>query len=249
VTIEEILFIKPGDVCNLGRVPISRGINPFVQSVRQIIENCDIHYTQTYAYSFFKKAVPVNNLSEFYGFDDSTLKKIPSNQIFLPWIHNKPVSEYTDDDFFGSKDDQYLRDLIEKLKKLTLSIQESGYRPNLYPDRKEGHITGYFLQSEEKEKFYVVSGNHRVSVLSGIDECYKIPVIHERCAFLKERDKANNTVYKRHCTWRRWLRAENSATYPKLFTSNDIGNWPSVKEGFLTKVQAMKIFDVYISGP
>ena len=212
-------------------------------TVLEILKYPNAHYKNTTVYHYFANSHP-RTLSDFYQFDDDFFNAFPAGSIFLPWIHCKPVLKYSDESFWGRKDDRYVESLVNKLKLLSGSILENGYRPEKYTNRQNGHVTGYFLQLDGEERFYIVSGNHRVAVLSAINSDQTIPILLLRCSHLKPRDKENNELYKQHCTWRRFL-FQNHGSYPTVFRGEDVGAWPSVKNGFLTKSQALCVLGRY----
>ncbi len=90
-----------------------------------------------------------------------------------------------------------------------------------------------------------MSGNHRASVLSAINDCAEIPVVFEKCEFLKPRDKMNNRIYRSHCTMWRFL-SNQPSLYPNQFTSKNISNWPAVQSGYITTDLAINILEKYI---
>ena len=77
---------------------------------------------------------------------------------------------------------------------------------------------------DANKKFYIVSGNHRISILSALD--YKqVDVLNESTSFFKQRDRLNF----------------NYKELPNVFSENNIENWPSVQSGFLQKKDAIEI--------
>jgi len=230
-------------ICNLSRIPMPIINNPLRMTVLEIMESPDICYKDTTIYRYFNKNNPTT-LSEFYHLDDGVLSGFPAKSIFLPWLHSKPVIEYSDECFFGYKENQYVKSKVDKLRRLSASIIDKGYQPEKYVDRKRGHITGYFLHLGNDEKFYVISGNHRVAVLAAISDNQKIPVIFELCEYLKSRDKLNNEIYKRYCTKKRFMFG-NKHCYPTVFSNENIKAWPSVKSCFFTQDQALNVFKKY----
>ena len=85
--------------------------------------------------------------------------------------------------FFYNEEYQYLQ--FKKIFDLNRSIIKYGYLPERFPTR-QGGISGYFLTKGIKKFFYVVSGNHRVAVLSSLFPKKKIPVVFENIKNLKK---------------------------------------------------------------
>ena len=75
----------------------------------------------------------------------------------------------------------------------------------------------------------MVSGNHRVAVLSCLFPETKIPVVFENIKTVKKRDIKDTIL-------------EKSKVYPEYFSYEGIANWPSVKSGFINKNCAKAIF-------
>ena len=115
-----------------------------------------------------------------------------------------------------------------KIFDLVQSIIKYGYLPKKFITR-QGGISGYFLIKDNKKVFYVVSGNHRAAVLSCLFPDKKIPVVFENLKNLKRRDM-EGTIF------------EKSKKFPEYFSYEDIGNWPSVKSGFIDEDCAKVIF-------
>ena len=100
----------------------------------------------------------------------------------------------------------------------------------MFLDRKGGNITGYFLHNNKK-KFYVVSGNHRVATLSALFPDMSIPVVYEEEKYLKPRDRKNRIEPPR-----------------KIYSYKNIENWPSVVSGFINQSAAREIMEKYTNG-
>ena len=229
------MLIEPKKICNLSRIPVSLHNSPLAKTCKQIFENDKINYKETYLYNFYKQ-YQERNLADFYQLDIEKLKNFSYFNSFLPWYHTQPVIKFEDKAFLRQSND-YIDTQVEKIKSLCKSIQRLGYVPENFSkiDRKKGHITGYFLEHENVERFYVVSGNHRVSTHYALfGENKKITVQNEKITYMKDRDKEN-------CGFLR-----SNKRYPSVFTSSDVKSWPSVKSGFLSKSEALDVFKKYI---
>jgi len=219
--------IKKEDICNLSKLPYNIDVNPCYKTVLEIVKNKNIKYNETTLYKHY------NKLKTFYDlFEIEKMKSLSIHNIFLPWIHNKPVTQFTDKAFI-SNNDEGIKKQFNKLKQLTLSINEKGFRPQDYPDRKGGNVTGYFLVDNTQKKFYIVSGNHRTAVLFALFPEQEYHFGFEKYSFMKERDKVHNGVL-------------NFKEHPYEFNINDVNKWPSVTSGFLTENEAKFIFKRYM---
>lgn len=242
----ERYYISPDQVANLGRVPFTRDENPYVLTCKQINENRDIEFRQSHIFDYYKSNKQPKSLADLYGIKCDKLSQFESTAIFLPWLHTAPVPNQTDTTFFGNRSDSDIKDVFIKLKDLLISIEKHEYDPKKFQDRKMGNITGYFLEHNNSKKFYVVSGNHRTSVLSSISNEKDIPVVIEQCEFFKAKDMVNNIAYRDHCTLHRLLKLKKKG-FPDTFSSENVLMWPAVKSRFISEESALKIFLKYMN--
>ena len=212
----------PLKICNLSRIPFKMEDNPLYITSTEIIKNPNIEYKKTKLSDHCVSFNPTP-LGDIYGVD--FLNKVESDLVFIPWLHYTPVGGVADVAFVKFDAEQK----VQKLKDLISSIQEKGFVPDEYPDRKGG-ITGYRLVNGEREKFYVVSGNHRVAILCalGLEIPYKIE---------------DGTSVK---AWEKFNVGVSYESFPAEFDVEEIESWPSVISGFLTKEQAEEIIDKYM---
>ena len=224
-------------ICNMSRRPTNLNDNPLKLSCDLILQdNMKIDLATSYLDNYFnyKKLNCVNHL---YDTKIKKLDKFCVNVFFLPWYHKEPVTTFTDDAFVSKMSEEKIKQLALKLRDLLASMKEHDYDPKKFKDRKLGHVTGYFLKHgspEDKLRFYVVSGNHRVAAYKSLfPERNSIPIIFEDFRFMKPRDRQN-------CGF---LALEE---YPNIFSSSNIENWPSVRSGFLSKDEALSILFKYI---
>ena len=209
----------PLKICNLSRIPFKMEDNPLYITSTEIIKNPNIEYKKTKLYDHCVSFNPTT-LGDIYGVD--FLNKVESDLVFIAWRHYTPVGGVADVAFVKFDAEQK----VQKLKDLISSIQEKGFVPDEYPDRKGG-ITGYRLVNGERETFYVVSGNHRVAILCalGLEIPYKIE---------------DGTSVK---AWEKFNVGVSYESFPAEFDVEEIESWPSVISGFLTKEQAEEIID------
>ena len=218
-------------VCNVSRVPCDIKNNILTKTSNLILEN---NFKLTKAVEFLNSyydALRFTDINSLYGTSIKKLECFRYYQYFLPWYHYKPVTSFRDDAFITKISQEAILEKVKKIKNLLLSIKNKGYSPDSYKDRKNGHITGYFLKTKTIERFYVVSGNHRAAVLSTLGY-EKVPILYENIAFFKERDRAN-FGYKH---------------IPTSFLEEKASEWPSVKSGFLSEKESLEIFYKYING-
>ena len=219
-------------ICNLARIPMSMENNPLYQTCLQILDKEDIKPKNTILYEF-SKTLKLNSLGDVFGIDE--LLDIPHTCVFLPWIHPEPnttnLYKHGDGSWHKFKDTAFvdfdINEKVNKLKKLIKSIQDNGYIPKTYPDRKGG-ITGYYLGMGDIKRLYIVSGNHRSAVLSALD----IDIIWGRDKLQKAREFYNVGV--------------DTNPFPKAFYGENVKEWPSVRSGFLKEDQALKILNRYL---
>ena len=204
--------------------------NPCFLTACQILSSKSKVEVQETALSKHYKSCNPKTLYDIYGVVPK-LKDYSFNCVFLPWIHRKPITQSCHADIaFIRRNPDFVKKQIKIIRKLITSIKENGYNPGLFLDRKGGNITGYFIKNGNMKKFYVVSGNHRASVLSAMFPSAFIPVARERREFAKPRDLKNRT-----------------AKFLEVYDSEDVNHWPSVKSGFLTANEAISIMRVYLN--
>tara|TARA_R110002020_G_scaffold432382_1_gene642417 strand:- start:71 stop:697 length:627 start_codon:yes stop_codon:yes gene_type:complete len=204
--------------------------NPCYQTVLQLLES-RIKIKDSALYKHYKAYNP-KTIYDIYNVGER-LKEYSFKSIFIPWIHFKPINEYTDSSFI-ERSDSFIEKQVEKINALMYSIKTFGYDPEKYSDKKGGHITGYFLEGKNSKKFYVVSGNHRAATLAALFPDTKIPVIYEESAFLKKSE-------------RELMHRESPVICLETYSFKDVDKWFSVRSGFLTEREALEILEVYLN--
>ena len=207
------LNIKISDICNVSKIPIYLHGNPLLDILNGI-----------------EPYIDTNTIEDFYKINCDNLHSYSYDSLFLPWSHYEPVEKYKDVFFkLFSDNDSYERHK-KRLFDLRDSINSKGYLPEKFKNRQGGHITGYYLEKRDRKKFYVVSGNHRVAVMSylGYDE---VPAIFDKKEFLKERD-IEGSIFAHQ--------------YGTIFSDKDVDQWPCVKNSFIPKYTALEILKAYI---
>lgn len=220
-----MLEISKEQICNLSRLPLSIEQNPCYLTALQLISDKQLNFKDTALYNHYKEYSP-KTLHDMYGIVDK-LKDFSSESSFLPWIHTEPVERYPDPAFIN-RGDKFIKKQVSKILSLVDSIGEKGFVPEQFLDRKGGNITGYFLKSGDKLRWYVVSGNHRAAVVSAARPEIMIPVAYEKKKFAKKRDLENRDV-----------------DFLKQYDLDNAKEWPSVRAGFLTQHEARSLAERY----
>lgn len=222
------------EICNLSKLPISVTANPCYVTVVQILRNPDIKVQDTALSKWYSWTSQFSDrsLSDFYGLGIKPLQEVSHTSIFLPWIHSKPVKQFSDSAFLHVSSEEQVKKQVDKLRDLVSSFQVNGYVPKRFIDKRNGHVSGYYLEFQGQKKFYVVSGNHRVSTFFALWPTEKIPAQYEKYEFMKPRDLVNNGAIK-------------DKKFPIVFSDSKIESWPSVKSGFLSAEDAASVLKVY----
>ena len=224
-------FIDINNVKNLGRIPVSISKNPLA-IVTKMLDDNSITYKEAEQYLFnYYDNLSYSTLNDLYMTDIKSLSRYAYDIPFLPWLHIGPVVKFTDHSFITNISKEKIEEKVLKIYKITKSIKKKGFVPDKFPDRKTGNITGYFLQNNNSRSFYVVSGNHRVAILSALG-FKKIPVIFERDEFLKPRDKS----------------AMGRPSLLETYNSSNAKDWPGVYSKFLSSNEAIQIMNSFLSG-
>ena len=227
------------EICNLSRIPINVCDNPCYKTTRQIIDavyaDTTLSYKEAELYNHYQIYNP-KTIFDLYGVVDK-LSSQPLGRSFLPWIYKEPLKNQVDVAFIKplssshTSSENFIHNQVKKLEFLVESFRKFGYSPSSFPDRKGGHITGYFLKKGDTKRFYVVSGNHRTSVFCAFFPEKAIPVVYESSKFAKSRE----------------LQGRQASEFLQIYDLNDVSDWPSVKSEFLTADEALKIAEVYIN--
>ena len=89
-------------------------------------------WKRTMWYKYYKEFRP-KTLDDIYKIDSNILRKLPSETIFEPWTHDKPIplEKFKRLGMYGIKDDNYIFNQIEKTKNLIDSIKSDGYHEKI----------------------------------------------------------------------------------------------------------------------
>jgi hypothetical protein len=218
------------DICNLSKIPVKMGENPFRMLALHFAKGEDnLDYAKELFMDSSLKEKCSQTLGHLYGVSDSSVSVLPPNVIFSPWTHFRPVDhqKFNDVFFIVFSDENYLKFHYNRIKKLVFSIKERGYNPDKFPTR-QGGICGHFLTDGNRKKFYVTAGNHRAAVFSALYPDKKIPIIIEDKFTFKPRD------------------LENRGPILDTYSSDHVKNWPAVKNNFLKEDHALQILESYL---
>ena len=221
------IVLSLSDVCNLSRVSTSIDNNPLRETARLLILEKDEE-----AYKFlsnYYNDLEYKTMNDLFRTNIHALEGFKHTDCFLPWYHTDPITVFKDNAFITRISEDSVRQKISKVKNLIASIKEHGYEPDRFLDRKQGHITGYYLERSEKKRFYVVSGNHRVATLSALGY-QQVNAIFEDRSFLKPRE----------------LEKLGYQNLPNIFSEKKIKTWPSVQSRFFTQSDALTILSKFV---
>ena len=228
-----MIQISNFEICNLSRIPTDNESNPCYKTVKQIIDegdNFDTNlYKDTELYRHYNSYNPIT-MYDMYNRVEK-LKNYSAKTVFLPWIYKQPLENMRDIAVIEYENEDFVCNQLKKIKKLIESFTKNGYNPNLFPDRKGGNVTGYFLKKGKIKKFYIVSGNHRVSVFFALFPDQQLSVAYEDSKFAKPRE----------------LMGRSPDEFLQVYDIANASQWPSVKSGFLTTQEAIDIAEVYIN--
>ncbi|OGU00520.1 MAG: hypothetical protein A2X80_12295 [Geobacteraceae bacterium GWB2_52_12] len=147
--------------------------HPFVQALTH----------GTTALKQFYDSVQPASLSDYYGIEshDRIGCGLPAWE--LPWYKRSArtpprgeagLSAEHGVSYFGPVTSQKIKVELDRLKKVTHSIQKKGFTPE-----KNGDIEGYILKSGDNACFFVRGGKHRAAALAYLGH-NKIPVVFRR---------------------------------------------------------------------
>lgn len=227
--------------CNLSRIPVNYINNPLVITAKTIVKKKDIKFEDTALYYHYLKMKGKSNfLDGLYNAQSDSLKKISKYYPFLPWLHNSFKFSFRDKAFIG-KNKKFYMNSFNKLKTLIFSIKANGYILEQNNFKRTSAINGFYLQYNNKKKFYVTRGNHRLAAHISLFPSKKIPIIFENCSFFKKKEKENNEIFLKSCS--KYLNIFSS--YPTIFQSDKVEDWPAVKNNLIDIKLALLIFKEY----
>lgn len=192
--------------------------DPLCNTALQIINKKYVNLKDLYLYKYLKKFNP-KNLSEVFLINKKNkLDNLNPYNRFYPWHTPYPPPE-NQDFFFGPKVN-YLDEIkfrVHRLKNIFKLVKKYGYIPD-----ENDCIDGYILKNKNDYRFVVTAGHHRASVLCAMNILGKFP---------------NDVI----------VRFDQHRITNKLFIihKKNVKNWPSVKNNFLSKKDAILVFDSF----
>lgn len=212
------------------------GDNPFIQTVKQYLQNGDIDYSGSVLEDYYNKYP--SNVAEMYNLKGEVhedLIQFPPSCVVFPWekcgmrdrkeFRQKQAKKETTRrgnklsfkdgyGFIGPTNRERGELEVSTLVELTKSIQKNDYL------RGNGHtedIRASVLIRGTDYMYFLKDGNHRVSVLAALDyETVPLRIL--------------------------------PTSVPAFIYRDEVQFWPNVKSGLYTEEQALKIFDIIFEG-
>ena len=191
------------------------GIDPLVSTALELIENNSWDIDKYYLYKYFENFQPKTYGEVYHLSKNNKLHQIESTNFFHPWIHQKPTNKFRLG-LFGPKDITAVEHRITRLKNLINNINNYGYIPS-----KSDIIEGYILLKDHDYRFLITSGHHRVAVLTAM---------HMK----------NSAVFNELA-----VKFDDSRVKFKIVKEDHVLNWPGVKSKYLSKEDALEMFNKY----
>lgn len=220
------------EICNYN-VNITNNYN-YLEMTKELINKKTKNWKDTKWYNYYKNSSP-KNLNFIFNTNIKALENISAGRFFLPWVNDYPQSlDRINSCLFGEKNDEFIHKQILKTKNLIISIKKNDYVPTKFLDRCGGYIVVQQLNYNNKNKYYVIAGNHRINVLQSLGY-QNIEVLLIENNLLKDKDKINNKIH------------DENKDYPCIINYKNAKNWPAVKSGYLTLKEAQQIFLNYFN--
>lgn len=191
------------------------GNDPLVNTAKQLIENIDINLNETYLKNYYDNFQPKTYGEVYHLKKENKLHQLESTNHFHPWINKYPTNQFRAG-LFGPKDITNVEHRVIRLKNIINNINKYGYTPS-----NEDIIEGYILLKDNDYRFLITGGHHRVAVLTAMH-------------------KNNNDLYNEII-----VKYEKNRSNVKIVKENDIDNWPGVKSGYLSRNDALEMFNNY----
>lgn len=217
------------DICNY---EINIYNSNYTKMTQELI-NFDIeNWKQSLWYKYYTTYCP-KNLNDIYKTNIDTLKNLSPQIIFEPWTHDYPIPTYKFKrlGMFGPKNKNYIYQQIKKTKSLITSIQKNGF---IESNEINNNIVVEILKFNDKIKYLVTSGNHRINVLKALG-FKNVNVCLKQNAHLKSKNLINNKIY------------DKNKPYRTIINYNSVDNWPAVKSNYMSKKNAQDMFKAYFN--
>lgn len=195
----------------------THGWHPFIEAMKEQLENPEITYNSSILKTFYKTFVPKNRQEQWFEEESKDIKPLCQGWPDTPWhrgpkrIPKKYVTERMvetgGNQHFGPNSQSFGEKQYQKLIHTYELLSMHGYHPEIFPD---GYITGYLLIKDDDYRFIVLEGQHRIAALSlmGVEKI--------TCKFTKER--------------------------PHIVDFRDSEKWSQVKNGLYRRSVAERVF-------
>ena len=217
------------DICNY---EINIFNSNYTKMTQELIDFDIENWKQSLWYKYYTTYCP-KNLNDIYKTNIDTLKNLSPQTIFEPWTHDYPIPTYKFKrlGMFGPKNKNYIYQQIKKTKSLITSIQKNGF---IESNEINNNIVVEILKFNDKIKYLVTSGNHRINVLKALG-FKNVNVCLKQNAHLKSKNLINNKIY------------DKNKPYRTIINYNSADNWPAVKSNYMSKKNAQDMFKAYFN--
>ena len=189
--------------------------SPLTKTAIQLINNKNLKIEDSYLFDFFKKFQP-KKYGDLYNLSaKNKLFNLSSNTIFMPWLHEVPISGFHSG-VFGPKHKSAIKHRILRLKNIIHNINLYGYIPT-----EDDSIEGYIAILDRDYRFVITSGHHRVAVLKAINHL---------------NSKKYNLVSVKYDLKRVKYRNVNN---------KEIEIWPGIKSGYIDSKDSLELYENY----
>ena len=200
---------------------IGSGMDPLCNTALQLIKNKNTKIDDLIINKYFNHFQP-RNLSELYFINESSQlldDQNPYNR-FYPWHTPYPPPEHQDF-FFGPKiyQENEVKIRTYRLNNIYDLVSKYGY----IPDERDC-IKGYIISNESDYRFVVTAGHHRSSVLNAMNILGKFP---DKIIVKFDQKRIPDKYF--------------------IVKKEDIKNWPSVKNNFISEKDAILLFDSFFT--
>tara|TARA_Y100000816_G_C26076308_1_gene566624 strand:+ start:64 stop:870 length:807 start_codon:yes stop_codon:yes gene_type:complete len=193
------------------------GKDSLVNTAIQLIKNINLKPNECYLFEYFNNFQP-KTYGDVYGLNKTNkLHTLEQTNHFHPWIHRTPTNSFRAG-LFGPKDITCVEHRMIRLKNLINNINKYEYHPS-----NDDIIEGYILLKNDDYRFLITGGHHRIAVLTAM---HMMDI---------RKNKYDEILVK----------YEQNRTRVKIVRESDVENWSGVKSGWLSKDDALEMFNSY----
>ena len=191
--------------------------SPLTNTAIQLIQKRRLKIEDSYLYKFFLEFQP-KTYGELYELSNKNkLFNLSSNTIFMPWIHDSPLSIFHAG-VFGPKHKSGVKHRLIRLRNIIENIELYGYLPTL-----EDSIEGYIAILNNDYRFVITAGHHRVAVLKALN---------------KQNPEKYNFISVKYDLKRLNFNVVNN---------KEICEWPGIKSGFIDIDDSLEFYRKYFN--